>query len=341
MKIAIHKSSWGFSSHWINYCVKNNIEYKVVNCYDNTIIQQLSDCDALMWNFHHLLIKDFLFAKQLLFSLQQAGKLVFPDFNSGWHFDDKLGQKYLLESVNAPLVPTSVFYDKKSAMAWVDITEFPKVFKLRGGAGSTNVKLVKSRWEAKRLIRMAFGRGISKYSKTGEFKEQIRCFKLNKKSLVNFTKSIIRFIVSTEFARNAGKDKGYVLFQDFVKNNKYDIRVVVIGRRAFAIKRMVRENDFRASGSGNIKYDKSEIDERYIRIAFDVANSLKTQCIAYDFVTDDDKKPLIVEVNYGFAIEGYFPCPGYWDENLNWYEESFNAADWMIEEIVKTLKGND
>lgn len=119
MKIAIHKSSWGFSQDWIAYCQKKNIGYKVVNCYDSDIIDQLADCDALMWHHHHTIAKDALFAKQLLFSLQQAGKKVFPDFNTAWHFDDKLGQKYLLEAVGAPMASTWVFYEEQKALEWI------------------------------------------------------------------------------------------------------------------------------------------------------------------------------------------------------------------------------
>ena len=89
MKIAIHKSG-GFSERWINYCQKNNIDYKIVNAYDSDIIKQMADCDAFMWHHHQANYKDCLFAKQLLFSLQQSGKKVFPNYNSGWHLMIKL-----------------------------------------------------------------------------------------------------------------------------------------------------------------------------------------------------------------------------------------------------------
>mgnify|MGYP000990088948 FL=1 len=85
-----------------------------------------------MWNYHHTLDKDALFAKQLLFAGHQSGKRTFPDNNSGWHFDDKVGQKYLLESIRAPIAQPRVFYDKKEAIDWIGTTDFPKVFKLRG-----------------------------------------------------------------------------------------------------------------------------------------------------------------------------------------------------------------
>ena len=55
--------------------------------------------------------------------------------------------------IGAPLVPTSVFYDKEEALAWAKNTTYPKVFKLRGGAGAANVRLAKNKKEAVRLIR--------------------------------------------------------------------------------------------------------------------------------------------------------------------------------------------
>lgn len=331
MKLAIHKSNWGFSRDWIAYCEENNIPHKVVDCYRTDIVEQVRDCGVLLWHHHHSLAKDKLFAQQLLFSLEQSGKKVFPDFNTGWHFDDKLGQKYLLEAINAPLVHTDVFYSKHDAMAWANNTSFPKVFKLRGGAGSSNVKLIRTKSDAVKVIDKAFGPGFASYDKWGNFKEVIRKNKLGKSSVRELMKSIRRMFVSTEFARVHGPQKGYVLFQEFIPNNKFDIRVVVIGDKAFAIKRMVRTNDFRASGSGFIRFDKEEIDLRCITISFDVAKELKTQCVAYDYVFDEANNPLIVEINYGFAHEAYFECPGYWDENLQWHDGKFNSAHFIVD----------
>ena len=150
---------------------------RLVNCYANDIIEQLNDCNALMWHFHHASPKDFLFAKQLLYSLQSSGKKVFPDFNTMWHFDDKVGQKYLLEAIGAPLVPTYVFYSKNEALKWADETNFPKVFKLRTGGGSQNVRMVRSKSEAIKLIKKAFKRGFSQYSAWSNLKERIRKYR--------------------------------------------------------------------------------------------------------------------------------------------------------------------
>src|SRR5690606_34214720 len=138
MKIAIHDRPGSFSDRWIAYCEEKNIPYKKVNCYSNDIIQQIHDCDALMFHHNQAIIKEVIFAKQLLFALKDSGIKLFPDFYTNWHFDDKVSQKCLFESLELPLVPSYVFYEKKTALDWIEKVEFPKVFKLRGGAGSTN-----------------------------------------------------------------------------------------------------------------------------------------------------------------------------------------------------------
>lgn len=279
MKIAIHKSV-GFSERWINYCERNKIDYKTVNAYDSNIVKQVEDCDVFMWYFHHLSYKDALFAKQLLFSLQMGGKKVFPDFNSGWHFDDKVGQKYLLEAIGTPLVPSYVFYTKTEAYKWINSTTFPKVFKLRGGAGSSNVMLAKTANQAKKIVKKAFGKGFKQYDAWGNLKERWRKYILGKTDLKDVIKGLIRLVNKPIFAKMHSKEKGYAYFQEFIPNNKYDIRVCVVGDKAFALKRLCRENDFRASGGGSIVYHKNEIDERCVQIAFEVNEKLQSQSIA-------------------------------------------------------------
>ena len=334
MKIAIHNSDSGFHPRWVEWCKQNHIPFKRVDCLSNNLIEQLKDCDALMWHHSQNNPAHLIIAKQILFSLQQAGKKVFPDFNTGWHFDDKAGQKYLLEAINAPLVPSNVFYSKKEALEWAKSTTYPKVFKLRGGAGSANVKLAKDSHQAVKLIHRAFGRGFSNYDGLGGLKELLRKWRLGKTDIKDVLKGFYRFLFPPEFSKVAGREKGYVYFQDFIPNNDYDIRVIIIGDKAFAIKRMVRENDFRASGSGNIFYDKNLFDDNTIRLAFEIHTLLKSQCTAMDFVYLNNE-PKLVEISYGFDPKGYEACPGFWDKNLNWHQGEFDPYGWMVEEILK------
>lgn len=334
MKIGIHNSKRGFHPHWVSYCKIKNIPYKLVNCYKSDIIQQLKGCSALLWHHHHNGIKDVLFAKQLLFALQKAGIIVFPDFNTGWHFDDKVGQKYLLEALGLPLINSYVFYEKDDAINWAKSTTFPKVWKLRGGAGSSNVSLVKNKKEAFSKIQKAFETGFESYNRVSALKERYRKYRNKKITIKEVFKSFLRIFYPPKYSKVLGKQIGYIYFQDFIPNNDSDFRVIVIGDRAIAIKRMVRKGDFKASGSGHFLYDVELFDNLLIKTAFETVKKIGSECCAFDFVYLDGV-PLIVEISYGFASSGYEACPGYWDSNLNFHVDEVNPYNWIVDDIVK------
>src|SRR5690606_27066352 len=250
MRIAIHHRDHSFSEQWIAYCDANNINYKLVDGYSTDFIKDVRGCDIFMWHHNHTTYQDNLAAKTILFTLQQIGIKTYPDFNTGWHFDDKVAQKYLLEAIGAPLVPSYVFYEKESAISWIERTSFPKVFKLTGGSGAHNVKLVRSKRHAIQLTNQAFSSGFSQFDRTTHFQERLRRFKEGKDNLTGVLKGLYRFFVLPPFSKMSKKEKGYVYFQDFMPDNMYDIRLIVIGDKAYGMKRGVREGDFRASGSG-------------------------------------------------------------------------------------------
>ncbi|MBO7193919.1 MAG: hypothetical protein J6V47_06495 [Bacteroidaceae bacterium] len=336
MKIAIHKREGSFSDDWIKYCENNNVDYKIVNAYSSNIIEDLKDCDAFMWHHRHGAPNDVLFAKQLLASIQASGKATFPDINTGWHFDDKVGQKYLLESIQAPLVPSFVFYSKKDAVEWINTTSFPKVFKLRGGAGAVNVKLVKDKKSAIKLINKAFGNGFSPSNSWNSFKDRISDWRKGKAPFIHVIKGFIRLLYKNETNKYLHREKGYAYFQEFIPDNKYDTRLIVVHRKALGERRFVRKNDFRASGSGEFSYDG--IDERIVKVAFDVADKLKLQSVAFDFVKDKEGNPLIVEMSYCFGTKGAKRCPGYWTDDMQWHPgENIDFCGWMVENIIEEV----
>src|SRR5690554_4373701 len=308
MLLAIHHRAGSFSDRWIAYCEENNVSYKLVDAYSNDIIQQLNDCDVFMWHHSNYDYRDALFAKQLLYSVRKKGIKVFPDFDTNWHFDDKVGQKYLLEAINAPMVLSYVFFDKAKALEWAEQASFPKVFKLRGGAGSANVKLAKSKGEAKKLIKKSFGSGFSQYEGWSNLKERLRKFKEGKTNVKDVAKGVVRLVYPPYYSKVIGKERGYVYFQEFIPNNDSDTRIILIDGKAFALKRMVRKGDFRASGSGVFHYEKERFDERCVKIAFEMNKKIKSQSIAYDFVFDQNNNPLIVEISYGFIPSVYWDC---------------------------------
>ena len=338
MKLAIHKGSSTFHDRWIAYCINNSISYKLVDCHSNDLISNLKDCHALMWHFHQGNIRDNLIAKQIIFALSHVNFVVFPDFRTSWHFNDKLGQKYLFEAIGAPFVPTYIFYKKNEALRWAEQTIFPKVFKLRVGASSENVNIVKTKAECLKIIRIAFSKGFAKYNVINNIKDRFLKFGRTNFSIFDLLKGFLRLAYPPIYSRLGSRERGYVYFQDFIDNNEFDIRVVVIGSRAFALKRFNRPNDFRASGSGNFSYEKEIFDIRCIKIAFEIAKKLELQMVAFDFIFNQLGSPLIVEISYGFVSEVYDPCVGYWDDKLNWHEGFTVKEDWMVELVLEQCR---
>jgi len=336
--IAIHNSKTGFHPKWAAYCEKKGITYKLVDCRSNDIIKQLDGCYALMWHHSHIKSEDIIIAKQLLFALEHSGFVTFPNFKTAWHFDDKVGQKFLFEQLHAPLVPSYVFLDRKVALQWADSATYPLVFKLRSGAGSSNVRLVKTKLDAKKLINRAFGKGFDVYNAFGSIKERYRNWMNGSAQFLDVLKGLGRLTMKPPFSLVKGKEVGYIYFQEFLPDNAFDIRIVVIDQKAFGIKRMVRQHDFRASGSGDTHYNQNEIDLRCVKIALDLTDKIESSSAAFDFVFDNDGKPWIVEVSYGFIYEVYTQCPGYWDSNLNWHEGHFDPCGWMVDSVIKKIQ---
>lgn len=334
-QVAIHHREGSFSDRWIAYCEQQHIPYKVVDCLGSDIIKQLSSSCALLWHWVHGDPREQLMARDLITAVEAMGIKVFPSTSTCWHFDNKIAQKYLLEAIGAPLVPTYVFYDLEEAFCWIDRASFPKVFKLRKGAGSSNVKLVHNAAEARALAERAFSSGFSPVPHYG--RDALKRYRAARRrsDLLNVVKRIPQVLVKIQnLKKMMGREKGYVYFQDFIPGNDFDIRVTIVGDRAFAYTRNVRPGDFRASGSGDVVYDTSRINRKCVEIAFDVTRKVGSQSMAFDFVLGEQQQPFILEVSYCYISQLVHSCPGHWDGRLNWCEGAMWPQDAILIDLL-------
>jgi hypothetical protein len=338
-KVAIHHRQGSFSDLWIQYFVENNIPFVLVNCYDSNIMDQVDGCAGLMWHWDLNDYNSPLMARQLIYSLQQRGIKVYPDFFTSWHYDDKVGQKYLLEAIHAPLVKSYVFYSKRSALEWIETTSFPKVFKLRNGASSSNVFLVENREAARAFINKAFGKGFAPWNAARRLDRSLKVLKYDKdlKALKKVLTGTVRLAVPKENEHLLTREKGYAYFQDYLPDNTFDVRTVVIGERCFGARRFCKPGDFRASGSGIFSYNPKGIVSDIVKISFEVAEKLHTQSLAFDFIFEQSE-PRIVEISYCFALECCDDTPGYWDKNLNWHDGKMNLQKCIAEDFLRSLE---
>jgi glutathione synthase/RimK-type ligase-like ATP-grasp enzyme len=338
VQLAIHAREGSFSERWTTYCDEHKISYRLVNCLGSDIIPALGSVDALLWHWHHQDPRAQLTARQIIMAAEAMGVLVFPSTATGWHFDDKVAQKYLLEAVGAPLPPTHVFYDLSEALRWIDGAVFPKVFKLRTGAGSFNVRLVRDASHARRLAKQAFAGGFRPVA--GYQQDAVKRLRTvrQRRDLLGIVKRLPRTLATIrQLNRSLGRERGYIYFQDFVAGNEFDTRVTIVGNRAFAFTRNVRAGDFRASGSGEIVYDVHRIDLQCVQIAFDITKKIGSQSIAFDFVMAAHQQPLIVEVSYGYDPAAVYQCAGYWDDQLRWHQGHMWPQDAILIDLLADL----
>jgi len=337
--IAIHYHEHSYAPKWVEYCQMHGIGYKLVNCYKSDIMEQLQSCDALMWHWGHSDYKAQLFARPLIGALETRGFPVYPNAQASWYFDDKIAEKYLLESLEAPLVESYVFYDAKSALAWVEETTFPKVFKLRNGAGSHNVRLIQTKVEARRYVHHAFGRGFLPNHRGAVLADKWWHFKRDRtlKSFFNISRGLYRYVIPHPKNRELPRERNYLYAQEFIPNCDHDIRVFVIGDRAVTKKRFVRDGDFRASGSGRMTWDIEQVPPACVQIAFELRERLKMPSVAFDFVMDRGE-PKIVEISYAASERGFPECPGYWNRDLSWTRTPLRVEYFIIEDLLKQIQ---
>ena len=263
---------------------------------------------------------DLQLARDILPVVEKAcGIPCYPNQTIAWPYDDKVKEYFLLKAHGFPMTESWIFYEKKAALDWSETAAYPVVFKLRGGAGSMNVVLVKARRQAATLIRRMFGRGIFPEKFLSASTIRFEHFNLYRE-LHHIAGNLYRWSKGLDTASFWRAHKNYVLFQKFLPGNDYDTRVTVIGGRAFAYRRLVRQDDFRASGSGKLDYDPAKIDTRCVKIASDISRKMGFQSMAYDFLMNEKREPEFCEISFTYVSKYIHTCPGYWDDKLTWHE---------------------
>lgn len=341
MKIAIHKNEKVFKHStlwtdvWIDYCKKEKIDYKIVDCFDNNIIKELKNFDALLWHFSNYSFLEMKVARNVLYSAKRMGLKIFPDFSEAWHFDDKVAEAYLLQAIEAPIPKTFFFYSIDSVKEFISKNpKFPLVAKLKNGSGSHNVKLIKDSKDLLKYSKKMFGKGFSPSpSLLFKTKSNIQSSK-NISDIKSRAKRIPEFLRNLKRAKKFPNEKGYVYLQEFIPNDGYDLKIVTVGKKLSFICRSTRKNDFRASGGGSLYFDRSKVTDDIIKSAFEVSDKLNMRCMGYDYVFDNkENKGKIVEMSYGFSHKALIKANGYFEKNGVWYNQPLNAP----EEIIKNM----
>lgn len=187
---------------------------------------------------------------------------------------------------------------------------FPKVLKTSQGAGSSGVFLVKNTSELK---------GIEK-----------KFFKLDLKSKTIALQRKIK-LTSHEYNIYQYRKKKFNLFveQEFIAELQHDFKVLVFGDRYYVLKRSVRKNDFRASGSGNFEFTTPPIE--VLNFAREISLILDNPYFSLDIAQSSNGCHLIEFQATNFGPYTLLNAP-------NRY--IFDDTNWKVEKNCKDLELN-
>lgn len=341
VSVAIHARDGSFSDRWIQRAAAIGMGYRIVDCHGSGVLDELRPHAALLWHWTHTSLADQLVARHVIRGAENLGLRVFPSSDTCWTFDDKIAQKYQLEAVGAPLAHTDCFFSETAALEWVAKASFPRVLKLRRGAGSENVLLVHDRQAARKYVRRAFHEGFpASPGPLADARRLIARAEARRDLLGPVLRLPRTLLAARRNAQELGPERGYVYFQEFLPGNRYDVRVTVIGNRAFSFSRNVRTRDFRASGSGSIDYSPQRVSPEALKIAFEVSAKIRSQSAAFDFAFDAEHKPRILEVSYCYQDQAVHDCPGYWDEALNFVPGHVWPQDAILDDLIASVMGS-
>lgn len=266
-------------------------------------MERIIECQAVIWNPHYMGLRLASHFKEKIYFMEKIlGKIVFPNYETIWHFESKVAENHLFRHFNINTPKTYMAFNFKEAQEIIDQIQMPIVLKKSEGAGSRNVRLIRSKKWLRNYSQRVFCSelwGEARRSNT----------KINT-ALRNLTKKWFwYFIVSQYLPSDSGM--GVIYLQEFIPNNDADLRITVIGDQyAYGFWRKNRPNDFRASGSGNIDYE-TEIPMDALNYCQQINKRLHFDSMAYDIIFDY-KKMVITEMSYNYLDRVLYNTPGYY-----------------------------
>ena len=330
------RQNFGKIQGWEEWLNEHNIPWEYVDCYRSDIINELPKYSALLWHYSNFVNADLMEAQNILNLAAEMGLVVYPDYYTGWHFDDKIAEMYALQAAGAPIPDSWVFYEMDKCIGWLEKEAvYPIVAKLRRGSGSNNVKMIKNVSEGKRYAKKMFGKGFSP-TQSLAYKTYSKIQSTHDwETFVNRFHQIPNFLKARKYGKGMPMERGYCYFQDYIENDGYDLKVAVVNGKCCAVHRNIRKGDFRASGGGNTTFKKDLVTDLIIKSAFETARHLKTQTIGFDYVVDRKTgEGKIIEMCFGNGVaEETYYAGGYWDEQLQWHDEPLNVTTEILQQL--------
>lgn len=259
------------------YSALNTNDFKVVEAlyvqYKELVVPLLEIEDNKVFIFYcssqHPSYYNYIF--DIMMDAQNRGAILIPSLDHLKSHENKFYQELYKARLAIP-TPKSWLLGSIEDIAYLvrNGLDFPVIAKLPQGFGSKTVSKINSHEELLDYCRSHLTPTVKPRKNIFKYKESLKKYK-------------DKYPAST----------GSIVLQEFIPQQTHDWKVLVIGNKVFSLKRYTRDNDFRASGSGNFSGDKvPSLD--LVNFAYNVKQKLKTPWVSMDII-ESPRGYLIIE----------------------------------------------
>ena len=301
------------------YCETNGIEYHNYDIHASDWLDKAENLDVIFWHVDSTPAALYEAQSKIYVLDKILKKICFPSYHEIWQYEDKCRAHYLYQAYNLPCIPTISSNSKEESVKLSETIKYPVIVKTRTGAGSFGVKKIANKAQLKRYINQVF-------SQKGKY---------------------------TLYPYERQKD--YILLQEFIDDASYDLRVMLVGDKAYGYYRYPNKGDYRASGGGNEDHIRpTPID--VLKEAINVREALGSRVLGVDFLYSEKyKKHLIIEASLFNEIDppsietmlggvsGFYdisdPNNIHYEEGAFWFPElvaELIIKQWIIQNTQKT-----
>jgi glutathione synthase/RimK-type ligase-like ATP-grasp enzyme len=235
----------------------NGFEYGFYNIHAHDWIEEAAQYDVVIGVVSNEVWRLHEQREKYYFLETYLEKKTYPSPDHMNLYENKNLELYLSRVYGFPFVSTYVSHDKGDALRLIENLHYPVVSKVIPSSGSVGVELIRDAGQGRKIVQQIFS--------TGGRKSHVISF----------------------------RQKDYIYFQEYIPNDGYDIRVIVVGNWVFGYYRRVLEGDFRASGMNQV--EKRALPTEAMKIALKVNKVIKSPMLVVDIVHGLDGRYFIVE----------------------------------------------
>jgi glutathione synthase/RimK-type ligase-like ATP-grasp enzyme len=246
--------------------------------------------------------------------------VLIPDLDMLMSFEDKGYQEFLKKRLGIEELKGHFFGDIAD-FPKERFRRFPYVLKMLDGSVSSNVFLVNNHEELEKILKKKTIIPLR--------------YRLKKKWRLYKTKNMPEILAKYPFAVNNYERFFTVrtpfVLQEFVPGLEGDYKVLIFGHKYYVLKRYVRKNDFRASGSGKFEYETPS--KELLQYARAVYKKFNVPFISLDIAEKDNEYFLIEYQGIAFGPLTLEDSKGYYSTN-----ETINNGSWQFNEETPDLE---